>query len=169
MDDLSDLFDPIPEPEPEIIKVHPVPSIPIPEIAPEPEFVDYAEPEPIPPPQPRFETIREIDIRLAKQEMQAAIVDAHVVVENKIIEASTPAIVKMTNLLEAKKTMMTKDGDVIEVPDPKVQFQAAKDLLDRAGHMARQRVDITSNGESIGDLYQQMMQRRKQAEVINVP
>lgn len=60
-------------------------------------------------------------------------------VQDNLVDASNPAVEKIVSLLEAKRTIQTKDGGIIEVPDPKTQLAAAKDLLDRAGHQAVQK------------------------------
>lgn len=55
-------------------------------------------------------------------------------VQEMLVDASEPATAKMVDLMEATRTIQTKDGDIITVPDPKTQLLAAKDILDRAGH-----------------------------------
>ena len=59
---------------------------------------------------------------------------AYNIVQNKFIDASEVASEKMIELLEAERPIQTKMGNIVYVPDAKVQLLAAKDILDRAGH-----------------------------------
>jgi hypothetical protein len=47
-----------------------------------------------------------------------------------------PALVQLARLVEAAET-------------DAVKLSAIKDVLDRAGYSARQRIDVTSNGQSL--------------------
>lgn len=171
--DLDSLFDaPLPPPQPKVHFIEPLttPTVPVPPFLTEdpvfvPQVIEPIVPE-VPRPDPYLGAVQRIKEEELMVKVNSKKEQAFQLVQEKIVDASNPAIGTMINLLEAKKTIQTKDGDILEVPDPKIQFQAAKDILDRAGHQAKQNLDITSNGDSISDLYLQMMARRSQAITI---